>query len=215
LEARGEEDGGAGGGEFGAGGGGEGDELVRGVEVGEHEGEGFGVAFFEGAETIDGGGEVGADSKMEAAETFEGEDFAGEEEIGGEGEGVSMGGARALREARMFRSGGKALRCNAAKRFGAGVVEGDLGAAVGAADGLGVEAAVGGVFVFFGAGGAHFEGCHGGVFAVVRDVFDDGEARAAVGAVDEGMEVAAVGGVEHFAEAVGAEGGVGGDGGKC
>ena len=90
-----------------------------------------------------------------------------------------------------------------------GVLEPDFGAAGGAAGGLGVEAAVGGVGVFGGAGGAHGEGGHGGEWAVVGDALDDGEAWAAVGAVDEAVGVAAVGGVEEFAEAVGADGGVG------
>lgn len=84
-------------------------------------------------------------------------------------------------------------------------------AAVGAADGLGVVAAVLGVVVFGGAAGAHGEGFHGGAAAVVGGGFLDGEAGAAVCAVDEGVEVAGVLGVVEFVGAVVAGGDVGGD----
>jgi hypothetical protein len=67
-----------------------------------------------------------------------------------------------------------------------------------------VEAPICRVGVFGCAIGAHREDGHGGLGPVVGDVFDDGEARAAVGAVDEGVAVAAVGGVEEFAQTVGA-----------
>ena len=86
-----------------------------------------------------------------------------------------------------------------------------MGAAVRAADGLGVVAAVFGVVVFFGAAGAHGEVFHGGAAAVVGGGFLDGEAGAAVGAVDEGVEVAGVLWVVEFAGAVVAGGDVGGD----
>jgi hypothetical protein len=82
-----------------------------------------------------------------------------------------------------------------------------------AADGLGVETAVVGVFVFRSALGTEGEGCHSGMRAVVRDLADDAEARAAVGAVDEGMGMSAVGGIAEFANAIGADGGIDGDGG--
>ncbi len=72
--------------------------------------------------------------------------------------------------------------------------------------GLGVEAAVQRVFVFPLAVGAHLEDAHGGQRPVVGDVLDDGEARAAVGAVGEGIAVAAVALGENFLQA-GAAGG--------
>ena len=53
-----------------------------------------------------------------------------------------------------------------------------------------------GVFAF--AIGAHWEVRHRGFWAVVGNVFDDGEARSAVGAVDEGITIAAVVWVEAF-----------------
>ncbi len=75
-----------------------------------------------------------------------------------------------------------------------------------AADGtgvrLGVESPVGGIFVLGAAGVAEREDAHRGLGAVVGDVLDDGEARAAVGAVDEGVAIAAVGGIEQLAAAI-------------
>ena len=64
--------------------------------------------------------------------------------------------------------------------------------------------------VFARAVGAHREAGHGGAGAVVGQRGDDGEARAAVGAVDEGVPVAPVGRVALFGGAFGAHGDVGG-----
>lgn len=85
------------------------------------------------------------------------------------------------------------------------------GPAPGAGQRLGVEAPVGGVGVLGRAPRAEREAAHRGAFAVVRQILDDGGARAAVGAVDEGIAVAAVGGVEQLAQAGGAGRGVGRD----
>ena len=82
--------------------------------------------------------------------------------------------------------------------------------AVRAADGLGMEAPVGGVGVFACAFGAHREGRHGGGGTVVGQGSDDREARAAVGAINEGVAVAPVGWVALFGRAVRAHGDVGG-----
>ena len=75
----GEDDGAAWGGDFGLAGGGEVDEELCGGEVGDHEGEGFGVAAFEVAEAGDGGGGVSTAGEVEAAEAFDGEDSIREE----------------------------------------------------------------------------------------------------------------------------------------
>ena len=83
---------------------------------------------------------------------------------------------------------------------------GDMGATGKAGIGLRVEAAVGGIGIFGGAGGTHGERAHRRVCAIVGKRIDDGEARPAVGAVDEGIVVAAVAGVEELAQAVGAGG---------
>ena len=82
--------------------------------------------------------------------------------------------------------------------------------AVRAAHGLGMEPPVGGVGVFAGAIGAHREGRHGGGGTVVWQGGDDGEARAAVGAVDERVAVAPVGRIALFGGTVRAHGDVGG-----
>ena len=55
---------------------------------------------------------------------------------------------------------------------------------------------------------------HGGVAAVVRDVENDGVARAAIGAVGEGVAVAAIGGVGEIGGAFRTGGDVGGDQGE-
>jgi len=77
--------------------------------------------------------------------------------------------------------------------------------------GLRVETAIGGIVIFDLASGTHFERVHGGAGAVVGNIANDGEARAAVGAVDEGIAKAAVARVGHFAEAVFADGDIGRD----
>ncbi len=88
---------------------------------------------------------------------------------------------------------------------------GQPGAAVVAGDRLGVVAAVGRVGVLPGAGDAHREAGHGGGRPVVGQVQGDGEPGPAVGAGDERVPVAAVGRVGQLGQAVGADGGVGGD----
>src|SRR5579863_1574470 len=70
-------------------------------------------------------------------------------------------------------------------RVGDGAVE--LWATDWAGVGLSVEAAVGGIFVFFAAGRAEGESPHRRVGAVVGNVDDDGVARATIGAVGEGI----------------------------
>ena len=71
-----------------------------------------------------------------------------------------------------------------------------------AGDGLRVEAAVARVLVLGPAGRAQDEAAHGRVRAVVGQRAQDGEARAAVGAVGERVAVAPVGRVEHLGQAV-------------
>ena len=88
------------------------------------------------------------------------------------------------------------------KRPSCGDAHGKLWPTVGAADGLRVEAAVGGGGVFGLAGGAHGEDPHGGVGAVVGEVFNDAEPRAAVGAGGEGVLVAAIARVCHVRQAL-------------
>jgi hypothetical protein len=79
----------------------------------------------------------------------------------------------------------------------------DLWAAVRAGDGLGVEATVQRILILGGTGRAHGERRHGGQRPIIGNVFDDGEAGAAVGAVDERIAVAAISRVKQFSQAVG------------
>jgi hypothetical protein len=73
---------------------------------------------------------------------------------------------------------------------------------------LGVEAPIQRIFVFGAAVVTEREIRHGGVWTVVGNVLDDGEARSAIGAVDEGIEVAPVIRIEQFALAIGTDGGI-------
>ena len=82
-------------------------------------------------------------------------------------------------------------------------------AADGAGIGLGVEAAVEWVVILGLALRTHEETCHRGVRAVIRERFDDGEARAAVGTIGERVPVTTIRRVEDLAQAVGAGGDVG------
>jgi hypothetical protein len=164
------------------------DGGLRGVEerfgvMGEHHGEGLGGALFALAESFNGGLVAGVADEVEAADTFEGEDAA------------VADGLRGLLEG--FVAMGQGLL---------GGAQFELRPAVGAAVGLGVEAAVGGVAVFGLTGGTEGEVAHGGEGTVVGEAFDDGIAGAAEGAGGEGVEVAAVAGIANVFEAGGADG---------
>ncbi len=74
--------------------------------------------------------------------------------------------------------------------------------------GLGVEAAVGGVFVLVTTTRAHRERAHRRIRPVVRQCADDAEARAAEGAVDEGIAMATVARVKQLLAALRAGGDV-------
>jgi len=71
---------------------------------------------------------------------------------------------------------------------------------------LGVKAPINWVGVFCGTVGAKRKASHAGVGAVIRDGFDDGEARTAIRAVDKGVAVAPIGGVEELPLAIWADG---------
>lgn len=85
------------------------------------------------------------------------------------------------------------------------------GPAVGAGDGLGVEAPVARILVLRPAGRAHLEVRHRGRGPVVRQASDDREPGTAVRAGDEGVAVAPVRRVRQLVEAVAAGGDVGRD----
>jgi hypothetical protein len=155
-----------------------------------HDGEGFGrpaLALAQERHRLRVGGVAG---QVESPQPLDGQDAAGQQELlcgGQDGLGVRMVGA-----------GGDGPA--------GGVRQPDMRAADRAGIGLGVKAPVRRVIIFPLAVRAHGEDAHGGVGPVVRDVGDDGEAGAAVGAVDEGIAVAAVGRVEKLPQAVWAGG---------
>ncbi len=89
------------------------------------------------------------------------------------------------------------------------LLEPDPRTALGARDGLGMEAAVGRIVVFLRAGVAERERAHGGVRTVIGELHRDREPGPAVGAVDEGVAGAAVRRIGHLGHAVVADGDIG------
>jgi hypothetical protein len=126
---------------------------------------------------------------MKAADTLDGDDFSLEEEA---------------------RSGFKGVVGDTTGPPVHDFHEFDARAAARAADWLGVEAAIDGIFVFAAAVRAHGKSGHGGGGAIVGDVADDAETGAAVGAVYQAVAEATVSSGGHFTKAVGADGGIDG-----
>lgn len=71
-----------------------------------------------------------------------------------------------------------------------------------------VETAIGRIVILRLAGSTHLEGGHGSARAVVRNIANDGEARATIGAVNEGVAKTAVARIHHFTQTIGAHGDV-------
>jgi hypothetical protein len=63
-----------------------------------------------------------------------------------------------------------------------------------------MEAAVRGVIILTLTLRTHLETAHGGLGAVVGDVLDDGEARAAVGAIGKRVAIAPVGKIQNLSQ---------------
>ena len=80
-----------------------------------------------------------------------------------------------------------------------------------AGDGLRMKTAVAGIVILAPAGGAERKDGHGGADAVVRHFVDDRIPRAAARAGGERIAVAPVRGIEDFAQAIRANGEIGGD----
>ncbi len=156
-------------------------ERGRDFEIRGHHGEGFLLAKFALAQRGDGSGIAGIAGEVITANALDGEDTPQAQQIG-----------RARNRGRI----GIAIEQVARTAGGTG-------------DGLGVEAAVGRVGVLRFAQRVHGPMAHGGAGAIVRQTFDDGITRAAVGAVDIWIAIARVGGIAHFGETVGADGEVG------
>jgi len=85
------------------------------------------------------------------------------------------------------------------------------GAALWAGIRLGVEAAIQRVVILLLALGTHLEATHCGLGSVIRYVLNYGKAGSTVGAVSEGVEVTSVAGCQHFLEAGGTSGNIGGN----
>ncbi len=165
--------------------------AAGGSQIGQHDGERFADPQLAAAQFGHGGGVAGVAGQMEATQPLDGDNAPVAQQSAGGLQRVLAGGR--------FSCVARSLQPQARPTDGAG-------------DGLGVEAPVEGVSVFSGTVGAEREAGHRCQRPVVGDVADDGEARAAVGAVDKRVAVAAVGRVEQLAQAVVADGHVGRDG---
>src|SRR5579883_1931028 len=74
-----------------------------------------------------------------------------------------------------------------------------------------MKTSVAGIVVFCLAGRAHRKATHRRLGTIVGDVLDDGEARAAIGAIDERIAVAPVPRIEKLMQAIDADCGIGRD----
>ena len=65
-----------------------------------------------------------------------------------------------------------------------------------------MKAPVGRIVILCLTGGAHCEGCHRGLFSIIRQAHDDGMARAAIGAVGKGIAKSPITDIHHFSETI-------------
>ena len=166
---------------------------TRDVEVACHDGERLVAAPLARAELPNGAFGIGSARKMESAEPLDRHDAVAGDELGAAGDDGVAG-----------------FTCSAHERFApAPFLPGDVRSAGKAGIGLRVKPAVERVGVLACTCRAHGEGAHGGLHAVVGEAADDGEARAAVGAVDKRVMVPVVRRVEELAQAVIAGGDIG------
>ena len=149
-----------------------------------HQGQGFIRAPLAAAQARHGRGIAGIHQQLEAPQPLQGHDLAVLQ--GGDG------GADAGR-------GGPAVALPA-----------QLGAAAGAADGLGVETAIAGIGVLALTAGAEGKVRQAGVVALERQLLHHAVAGAAMGAADQRVAIAAVVGVVQLGQAVRADGQIGG-----
>ncbi len=161
-------------------------ERCRDLEIRRHNGEGFLLAKLALAQRGHCRGIAGIASKVISANPLDREDAAAAQQIGG-----------------------------ARNRAGSGVAVEQVARTAGrTGDRLRVKAAVGGIAILRVAQRIHGPTAHGGAAAIVGQSFDNGIARAAVGAVDIGIAVARIGGIAHFGETVRADREVGRDAGQ-
>ena len=73
----------------------------------------------------------------------------------------------------------------------------------GAGIGLCMETSVSRIFIFMLTFRTHLETAHGGQWAVIGNVIDDGETRSTVGAVGECISISSVGFIEDLFSAFG------------
>ena len=156
-------------------------------QIRDHHGQRFARPALAHPQALHCRGRARVHGQVEAAQSLDGHHRAGRQGRGRLGQGI------------------------AGKRPAGRVVPAELRPAHRAGVGLGVEAAVQGIVVLAPAVIAQGEHAHGGVRPVVGDLFDDGEAGAAVGAVGKGVAEAAVVRVADLGQAVGAGGDVRGD----
>jgi len=153
-------------------------------QVADHDGQGLVFSVLAGAQFVHGRLVAGVADEVETAQTLHGHKPAGQEQVDRVHDCVVVCSHRRALPVRQPEPW-------AADRAGVG---------------LGVEAPVEGVFVFFTAVRAERKTAHGRAGPVVGNGAGDGVTRAAVGAVGEGVPVAAIVGITHVRDAVGAGG---------
>lgn len=180
------------------------DNSSRVLQAGDHEGKGLVGSAFALAKGRDGFLVMGETNKVESAKSFEREDFS----FYNEANGVAYGGRRrwTRHEGVPFFADGSVPVLNI---LGRNIP--NMGAAFGAGVGLGVEASVGRVVVFFGALFAQREAGHAGRGAVIGYGANNAVARAAVSTVGKGVEIPPVGWAKNILKTFLANGDIGPD----
>ncbi len=134
-----------------------------------HQGQRFFLAVLPLAETHNGLRQRGVNHEMESPQPFDGQDLAPAQQIRRLGDGVLARQPASL-----------------------SIKKGYLWTALPAGVRLCMKTAIHRVVVFRFTFPTHREGSHGGLGAVVRDVFYYGVAWPAIGAVDEGVTISAI-----------------------
>ena len=165
-------------------------KLTSLIKVRKHDGECLAVAMLTGAQACQSLLVRGIAHQVVAAQALKRQNAAIAQKINGRSDNL-VGGIATSRPLDVCQSRAFALAAHPP----------DLRAAIKAGIRLCVETSIGRVVVLTLTREAHTERAHRGVGAIVRKLPQDGEARAAIGAVDEGITIASVVRVEQLGDA--------------
>ncbi len=159
------------------------------IEIGKHHGKGFIFPDLAAPKAAHGAFIRGEHREMKATQPFDSEN----------------------RPLLQVRDGLSDRRLALGKPFARGRLKPHLRPTIPAGIGLSMETPVPRVVVFSLTRRTHAEASHGGLVAVIGDIFDDSVAWAAVGAVDKGIAVTAIEGITELMKAVGTGADIGSD----